>query len=112
MIETGLHEPSASPGLVIWATASLALLAIIYAPKERLVWSDTESAWLRGPLQLPRQKNPEPRRDFIWIIPDEACQQCPYQAWKMVADWSRLGGELVLVLGIGGGLEVCLRERH
>ena len=85
--------------IVVWLTASLALASRVYAPKERLGWSNDSQSWKRErPLEEDKGK------DFIWIIPEN----CPECLWKVMPDWPRMAGELLLIVGIGGGLILAL----
>jgi hypothetical protein len=90
---------SRARALVAWATASLTLASIVYAPEKFVEWSDERRAW---------ERTSEPdRRNFLWLISDH-----PPNPWRYEPDYSRMIGELVLIIGIGGGLIFALREKR
>jgi hypothetical protein len=91
--------------LAIWITASLALLSVVYAPRENLEWSRESQAWKRSQLG-PTERS----MDFIWIIPDDFDAEALAQGFKAVPDWPRIGGELLLIVFVGGGLIYALRD--
>lgn len=104
--------------LVIWATVSLAVLSVIYAPKRFFAWSNQSNAWVIPP---DREYGSERARgygreirDFFWISHDGSYERYigEYTAGKYTTDWSRIMGELILIIGIGGGLVFALRDKR
>jgi hypothetical protein len=93
--------------LVIWLTASLALTAVVYAPKKRVAWSNDTNSWQRTNLSIHDKE-----RDFIWLVSRNCnCDQSSSD-WQVRPDWSRIAGELLLIGAIGGGLIFTLREQR